>query len=197
MKLVSPLGYLLIHHPQKRVVDFVLPLTFAVLLTALIVYFTNTVTILGKDGLIDSLVSFVQFLTGFYIAALAAVATFPNKNIDEVADGSPLKLKGKELTRRQFLSYMFGFLAFTGFAFVSLSELLMAMQSEIYLLEVRWGEYVYLHFKAVTFCLYLFVFFVIVFTSLYGLYYLTEKIHESKSYFSKPMSSRDEVDEES
>jgi hypothetical protein len=69
-------------------------------------------------GMFDRLLSFVQNLPGFFIAALAAVATFGRADLDQLMPGTPPKVSvlyhGKpkvvELTRRRFLSLIFSYL---------------------------------------------------------------------------------------
>jgi len=194
-KLVSPLKYLLIDHKQKRMVDIFLPLVFSLSICIAYVSLPVPFAILGEAGLISSLNGFVQIISGFFIAALGAIATFPNKNMDEVTDGIPLLLKGSSLTRRQFLSYMFGYLAFVGFFLVLLGILVLALTPSI---EFWSGsispQYVYL-LKIAFLLVYFFVFNVLLLTTLYGLYHLTEKIHENKSEFTSDIGDASTEDE--
>lgn len=182
-KLFTPLNYLRIKHPQKRLVDIVLPLVFSSLICISFYFLPKPVALLGQNGLISSLAEFLQVLAGFFIAALGAIATFPNKNIDEPTDGIPLKLNELVLTRRQFLSYMFGFLAFTGFILVLLSKMALSAQSNITYLLNNVNEHYVLWLKLVFSFVYFTIFNSLLFTTLFGLHYLTEKIHEEKAEF--------------
>ncbi len=74
-----------------------------------------------KDGFVDKLSAFSGVLTGFYVAALIAVATFSPKleGLDvPITQGeirqprAPDSEKGDLLTRREYVCYMFGYLAF-------------------------------------------------------------------------------------
>lgn len=196
IKLFTPLNYLRIKHPQKRMVDIVLPAFFAFLICIVLYFLPKPIALLGQDGLISSLSGFLQVLSGFYIAALGAIATFPNKEIDKPTDGVPLKLKDLVLTRRQFLSYMFGFLAFTGFILVLFSKVVLSAEPNImYLLSNVVGNY-RLFLKLIFFFIYITVFNSLLFTTLYGLYYLTEKIHEEKSEFTSDVGGAKETEEE-
>ena len=193
VKLFSPLNYLRIKHPQKRVTDFILPVTFSLIICVAFYFLPKPVALLGEKGLISSLSDFLQVLAGFYIAALGAVATFPNKNIDEPTDGTPLKLNGLPLTRRQFLSYMFGFLAFTGFILVLISKIVLSLEPNIIYLLSNVSVQAKLWLKlALSFC-YFAIFNSLLFTTLFGLFYLTEKIHEQKAEFTSDVG---EVEEE-
>ena len=74
-----------------------------------------------KLDVIGKLSAFLGVLTGFFIAALAAVATFGKTEMDDPMPGDPpLRLEHKinketffeNLTRRRFLSLLFGYLSF-------------------------------------------------------------------------------------
>lgn len=71
------------------------------------------------EKLVADINSLMGILVGFYIAALAAVSSFTNENLDQVMKGrSPTLIstrQGKEiketLTRRRFLAVLFGYCA--------------------------------------------------------------------------------------
>lgn len=118
-RLLRPLDYLRIEHPEKRKYDFYIPLALSAIGTIALACLPFTPSIFGKDGVVDLFTGLLQILTGFYIASLAAVSTFSQKGMDEIMVGQPPTLKtfsnGKiitiQLTRRRFLSLMFGYLA--------------------------------------------------------------------------------------
>tara|TARA_Y100000296_G_scaffold77626_1_gene99406 strand:+ start:1535 stop:2152 length:618 start_codon:yes stop_codon:yes gene_type:complete len=197
-KLLSPLAYLKIHHPQKRVVDFLLPTIFSALVTFILVYFSDNLVILEKDGVVESFSKLVQFLTAFYVAALAAIATFPSKNMDVPTDGTSLKLNNRVLTRRQFLSYMFGFLSIEGFTVIFLSQIAILMHDPIAQLESVIGDGGYEILRIASVFIFNLSIASLLFTTLYAVYYLTEKIHETQSTFTAEgfVSSSDEPEEE-
>ncbi|MGL5076636.1 MAG: hypothetical protein ACRDBG_12550, partial [Waterburya sp.] len=134
--LLRPLDYLRIKHPSKWLYDLGLPLILSILFTGFLVVLPVQIEILGESGLVVIFTSLLQILTGFYIASLAAVATFDREIMDSVMAGDPTvlskKVKGKMehevLTRRRFLSLMFGYLSLLSFllyffgAFVNLLE---------------------------------------------------------------------------
>lgn len=194
--LLTPLNYLRINHSQKRLIDIVLPIVFSLLICITFYFLPKPVTILGQNGLISSLSGFLQVLAGFFIAALGAIATFPNKNIDEPTDGIPLELNGRILTRRQFLSYMFGFLAFTGFVLVLLGEIVLSAELNIAYFLSDFDEGVVLWLKLLFLFIYFTAFNSLLFTTLFGLHYLTEKIHEQKPEFSSSLGDAEKSEEE-
>ncbi|HII3258226.1 TPA: hypothetical protein ACY3ID_005021, partial [Citrobacter amalonaticus] len=111
-KILTPIDYIRIKHPEKRVFDIFIPLIVSVCITGFIFYLDRPIPIISKDGLISVINGILQILSGFYIASMAAVATFQKSGMDTVMDGSPPTLKGRDLTRRKFLTYLFGYLAF-------------------------------------------------------------------------------------
>ena len=112
--LLSPMSYLRIKHPLKRLVDIWFPiagLTIVVPWTLLWPSFN----IFGTSGLAANINGLLQILSGFFITSLAAVATFNGSvyNIDQVFEGEKALLDGDALTRRQFICLLFAYLALT------------------------------------------------------------------------------------
>lgn len=119
--LLRPLSYLSIAHKEKWVIDWLCPAILSIL-SVIIIYSLKSfgvVSIYSGDGLVSKVVGLVQNLPGFYIAALAAIATFNKVDIDQTMPSPAPKIntviRGKtvkiELTRRRFLCSMFAFLA--------------------------------------------------------------------------------------
>src|SRR5258706_8987546 len=69
--------------------------------------------------MVPAFTDLLQVLTGFYIASLAAVATFNKPGLDDPMAGDPPTLREdycaittvKPLTRRRFLCLLFGYLS--------------------------------------------------------------------------------------
>jgi hypothetical protein len=137
-RLFTALVYLKITHPVKRWYDSWYPLIAAVLCAIIFAIFTAKgvkVDIFGEDGLMKSINGLAGILVGFFIAALAAVATFPGRDMDLVMPGKPPTLtdseitegKPKDLSRRAFLSFLFGYLTFAALALFALGSLAAAL----------------------------------------------------------------------
>ncbi|GEM_PF-1798413 len=68
--------------------------------------------------IVNSATTLMGVLIGFYIAALAAVTSFPNESLNSVMAGDAPKIKEKQskqelpVTRRRFLSILLGYCAF-------------------------------------------------------------------------------------
>lgn len=190
--LLRPFSYLFIKHDLKWKVDWLYPLALAFLSTAVIFFFRafGYVSLFEDDGLLDKILNFVSVLPGFYIAALAAIATFNKTDIDKTMPAPAPKLdiviQGKniaiELTRRRFLCSMFAFLT---------------AESLILIVVAIFGQLLYFPAKAVipdtsqawvsafsTF-LFLALFWQMIVASFWGLYYLGDRLHQPDQVGSK------------
>ena len=110
-QLLRPYAYLQIEHPKKYIYDWVIPFLLTAFFLVICLIFVDYDNYFSSSGLISKFLDFVEILPGFYIAALAAIATFQRNDIDQhMPNPAPklnIKIKGKdqniELTRRRFL----------------------------------------------------------------------------------------------
>lgn len=125
--LFRPFAYLTIHHPSRLPlwVNWALPAASAAMVMTALLGFGVAINTFGEQGLLARLLAFVQTLVGFYIAALAAVASFNSRHLDRVmpspAPTMQVKYNGTlqavPLTRRRFLCAMFAYLTALSFLF--------------------------------------------------------------------------------
>jgi hypothetical protein len=115
LRLLAPLRYLVIRHPEKYRYDVLIPT--AVGLAAWLAYsaIEPKPPLFGDEGLLrfarDLLIMAVPFMVG----ALAAVSMgAPGPHLDRRPVGVGLRLDDRELTLRQFLCYLLGYLCFLG-----------------------------------------------------------------------------------
>lgn len=175
-KILTPTDYIRIKHPEKRVFDIIIPFIVSACITGFIFYLDNPISIISKDGLISVINGILQILSGFYIASMAAVATFQKTGMDIVMDGSPPTLKGKELTRRKFLTYLFGYLAFTSIIMYLIGggiQLLAPTISHTQWIQIAWVKIILIE-------LYLFIISNIICTTILGMYFMIDKMHDEK-----------------
>lgn len=173
-KILSPLRYLKIKHGEKRVFDYILPIVCSLLFIIVNSNLEHPMRFLGNSSIVNLVNGILQILSGFYIASLAAVATFSRPEIDQVMSGTPPKLGGKNLTRRLFLTHLFGYLAFMsiflyflgGLAQLSLPNITSLINSDYYI-----------YFKLLLSFIYLTFLFNIIFVTLLGLFFLIDRIH--------------------
>lgn len=193
--LLTPLLYLRVKHERKASLDFWLPLivsvTFVVLVHVTaswwIVFRPPSGQTPASSFLADRLIALLSALSAFYVAALAAIATFNGKNLDEVMAGDPPTLRhGKyknepeRLTRRRFLSLLFGYLAFASFLYTIFLVLAPVVGQITHgALEMLSGSKYYFVSKAlylIITLIYTFCFFQIMSITFIGLHYLSERM---------------------
>lgn len=181
-RLLKPIDYLRIRVAEKKRYDIVYPLIIGTVVTVFLFVYPIPVRIFGKSGLIDLIVNILQILTGFYIASLAAIATFNKSDMDAHIKGETATLivlkKGvwlpERLTRRRFLCLLFGYLAFVsiilyfvgGFANL-FSESITQLIPPYFQKFVKWPF---------IWC-YLVVTSNLIVTTLLGLFYMCDRIH--------------------
>ncbi len=115
LRLLAPLRYLAIRHPEKTRYDVLVPLGVGFLGWAAYSMVEPKPVLFGEEGLLrfarDLLIMAVPFMVG----ALAAVSMgAPGPHLDRRPVGIELCLAGQELTLRQFLCYLLGYLCFLG-----------------------------------------------------------------------------------
>ena len=138
-----------------------------------------------KENLIGDINVLMGVLVGFYIAALAAVSSFSNENLDQIMKGRAPTLvstrKGIEtketLTRRRFLAIMFGYCAILAIILYIMGIFQLHLNagkdggacwriiSEVGA-QVIWGFYVWITSSLLV-------------TTLLGLHYLVERMHRA------------------
>lgn len=120
--LLSPLDWWRVRHPAVRALNLAVPGLVALAMAALVWLAPGKVNLFGEFGLVHQANGLMQILAGFYIASLAAIATFNRPGLDETMKGDPPRLKRsgtlkeEELTRRRFLCLLFGYLSFAAIA---------------------------------------------------------------------------------
>lgn len=179
-RLLSPLRYIAIKHEMKPKFDFWWPLGFTIISLGFFWALPVAPKFLGDGGFLKSLRDLIALLAAFFVAALAAVATFARENLDKLMEGTSPTLKSRgqseplPLTRRQFVCYLFGYLAFIAFAlFLSIVAAEILYPNLKLLLEPSWLPYVRFAASAI----FMFVFWNMIVTTLLGIYFLVERVH--------------------
>jgi len=175
-KLFKPLEYIQISHSEKRWFDWVVPLFFAIIMALIIRYLPKPIALIGKDGMISLVNGMLQILSGFYIASMAAVATFQREGMDDKMHGKAATLNGKSLTRRNFLTYLFGYLAFMSIFLYFAGGFIQLASSSVTI----WATGIPLIIKYIFVAIYLFFVFNILCTTILGMHFMIDKIHRSE-----------------
>jgi hypothetical protein len=182
--LISPLTYLQIRHEAKRWADWFYPLFFTALSTYLILKYGRPGAIGGQEGLLAKLLVVSSVLPGFYIAALAAIATFNRADIDDLMPApTPTivhRIGGQkntiELTRRRFLTHLFAFLCFESLAVMVTCMFASIVGASILGNFIEPAAY---GLKVGFLFLLLLLFWQMLFGTLLGLYYLGDRLFRS------------------
>lgn len=178
----TPLSYIKIKHPVKPWFDWYVPLLLTLFSCVVLFVLPKSFVLLGSHGLVFIITDLVKILVGFYIASLAAIATFQKPDMDEILSGEPatldVKRKGRDkvvsLSRRRFLCFLFGYLAFLGIViyFTGALATLLANNFTTFFsaglgIGIRW---------LFTFC-YIFLTANLISTTMLGLHFMTDRIH--------------------
>lgn len=173
-RLISPVKYLAIKHELKDRFDWWWPGVLTVATMALLWALPVRATVLGEAGLLDSIRDLIALLAAFYVVALAAVATFQQETLDKSMEGTTPKLYGKDLTRRQFVCYLFGYLAFLAF---SLFLVIIVAQAVVPSANVLLDPDPLWWVTGVLGAVFAFFFWNMIVTTLLGIYFLVERVH--------------------
>lgn len=194
-RLLTPLSYLRIEREDKVTDELIIPAVLTFISVGTLWYFSGKVPIFPDKGIISFIVNYLQIVSGFYIASLAAVATFNKESMDKPMPGIPVilpvtrKSKGRPetLSRRRFLCFLFGYLSllslvlyFSGSALILLAPQVKLILPVEVLAAVKWS--------VVT--VYMFTTYNLLVTTLLGLYYMTDRIHRKEATFVSPSADQ-------
>lgn len=186
LKILTPLLFLRIKGPGLKSIIWGWPLVISVALTIIFVAAPIEVNIFGNQGFIKSVNSLLAVLVGFFVASLAAIASFPDTpggNLNKkIAGRTPTTLtvirsgqkETETLSRRKFLCLLFGYDAFcTLFLYIS-GEFSYLFADNI---RAATPENFQPYMIGVFLFLYLFMLCNLLTTLLLGLHHLAERMH--------------------
>jgi len=205
-RLWRPLVYLTIRHDQKTWYDYWLPVLFALISAGAYGVLPKSIPLVADKGLLSHIQELVKILAGFYIAALAAVATFDRPGMDSAMSGRApqiYEIRGEtnypawhDVTRRRFLCYLFGYLAFVSLFLYCTTVAAIAVkpwvETQIWVGErLEW-------LRPLAALPILAVFWNMMITTMIGLYYLAERLHKADDFPNSdapmaPLSASEEV----
>lgn len=193
-QLLVPCNYLRIKQGtglfhSKRVYDIVLPTALTAATVGLCGALSVPLEIAGHKGVTKSLTDLLALLIAFYMAALAAVSTFERKGIDNKLKGGDAVLyvlnhktgnrDKKALSYRQFIAYLFGYLAFLSLilfmtlVFISSAWPKIEKQMATY---KAWDKVATLALDPLMFVVLVFGVWQLFVTSLLGIYFLADRM---------------------
>lgn len=184
-KVFTVLSFLRMRSPDIYWYQWIYPTAIFIAIACSYYFMEGEVFTLNKAKLIEDVNSLMGILIGFYIAALAAVSSFTNENLDQVMKGRAptilMRRQGKEiretLTRRRFLAVLFGYCA----SLAIILYILGVFQSRISFLQPS-NEYVeaIINFGTILFwSVYVWIISSLLIVTLLGLHYLVERMHRA------------------
>ncbi|WP_263081016.1 hypothetical protein [Endozoicomonas sp. Mp262] len=192
-QLTRPFAYLQIKHEDKWLYDWAIPCIFTCLSLAFLFFLSGLEQVVGDNGLLSSILGFTGNLPGFFIAALAAIATFNRKDIDQLVSGKKAEVKilnsnqfiNIQLTRRRLLCLLFAFLT-TESLLINLYGhfgLAVTLNSEPQLTTIAIGDQsINMNLGAVAswgyVTFFMFMLWQMITSTMFGLYYLGDKLHQ-------------------
>ncbi len=131
LKLLSPFRYFLLENKEKQRIDLWPTVILSITLTVMFVFF-DTANFFAPNGFMSGLAALTSSLTGFYVAALVAAATFNHPDLDVEIKYGPIYLdetdsdgidKKRALTRRELICIIFGYLSCSALLFAVYANL--------------------------------------------------------------------------
>jgi hypothetical protein len=174
LMLLAPFRYLAVRHEVKRRIDYGWPLALAALTMGTLWLLPVASQVLGEGGYLKGVRELIALFAAFFVVALAAVSTFDRPTLDMVMEGTPPTLDGRDLTRRQFVCRLFGYLAALSFVLF-----LMSVAAEIVAPSFRYwfSPHILWWIRAVLGTLFAFGFWNMVATTFLGIWFLIERVH--------------------
>lgn len=164
---------------QKLWIDFYLPILMSV--SAFVIWMNfgiNFKPYFFNSKAFDVIINFLQTLPGFYLAALAVIASFNNGFLDELTYGEgPIDTNNEEMSRRRFLTNCVSYLAVLSMFLIGLSSVIKYLD-EISVLYVTSTDFANIFYGL---CISIYVFFLgqLFFITLLCLYYLGDRLHRA------------------
>lgn len=162
-----------------------MPVIASALLIGIACLFDKPIDVLSSSGAISKILGFIQNLPGFYLAALAAVATFNNPDMDKLMSGIPPTAKilhngaltTVQLTRRRMLCIMFAYLTTLSFGLTLAAITSMTFADGIKVAVTAIFPALAPLLKGAFALVYLTALLQMLMITLWGLFYLGERIH--------------------
>jgi len=170
---------------SKRVYEFIIPGVIALLLYAIYLIWPQVFVsdFLGK--LTGNIFQFMVFVVPFHLAALAAFATYSAPILDERLSGTNAQLRVwsnqdndyfyKDLTLRQYVSLLFGYLCALGIFYI----LIYLLTASIDFQKVLGQYYCYAYSLVVLVVLFFILQYVVL--TIYAITFLFDKVNKVKS----------------
>lgn len=190
--ILKPLAYLSIKwaiddlkgRNKKPIFDWFFPIFFSTIATSFFYLTLNldspNFKIFFESKGFEVLGYFILALPGFLFAALTAVVSFGNKELDITAKvNPPINKDGHEISRRRYLSNAFSYLTFLSLALLIVTVFInYAYSANILNFGVNYYKWGYLLTSLIYFTFVFQMLFILIIT----LYYIGDKVHQPSHY---------------
>lgn len=189
-RLLRPVLFLSIKSKGLKKYTWLYPALWVFLVLNYIYFFPETC--IDKSTIIKKMIqdcsNLLYVLPGFYIAALAAIATFNAPTMDVPLDGQNTELCSQEeniqtrkLTRRRFLCLLFGYLSFLSLILCVVTVIFTQMPPSAIFAKIWPTSKIYMDLFFITVAMLFFI--QLICLTLLGLYYLCDRIHWRKPIY--------------
>lgn len=173
-RLLTPVRYLTIEHAMQPKFNWWWPIGLTSVTMAVFWALPVTPEVLGERGFLKGIRELIGLFAAFFVVALAAVSTFALESLDKPMVGTTPRLDGRDLSRRQYVCYLFGYLAVLSFVLflVAIGAEILAPSLRILLpIRILWWA------RATLGSLYALAFWNMFCTTLLGIFFLVERVH--------------------
>lgn len=178
VRLLAPFRYLTIQHGLKSRFDWIWPGILTAITIIVFCLLPIQPKLFGDHGILQGIRDLIVLFSAFFVAALAAVATFARESLDDPMQGTSPRLGERELTRRQFVCYLFGYLAVLAFMlFLAIIVAEIGTPS----LHVVLSPPLFSWVKLITGTIFTLAFWNMMVTTLLGVYFLVERVNFDES----------------
>lgn len=181
--LLRSMNYIRVSHDYWWQFNLIIPFVFSIVTLLLIFFLANGENYFGSGGLLSSFSQILAILAPFYIASLAAVATFGSQSsfdskfkmvnpptIQRLVKGS---WKTCDVSLRQFLCMLFGYCSVAAIFLFFVTIFVPFFHKGI--VQLNWCPRVPWEWPFLF--VFLFLLYHLVVATLLGLYYLADKMH--------------------
>lgn len=183
----TPFLFLRVVYPRYIVVSWLAPVLLSAIVMFIVYIMPGDIKVSGQGGFVERVITIMTISGGFFVTSLTVILTNESRIINSAFIGEKKpKIKGEDeyLTRKRFLSLLFGYISFVSFLIVGLLSFALILSPS---LKLALTDSAYEIIEYISgFVLLVFLFQVFLF-SLVGLHYLTDRLHraDGRSHFSR------------
>lgn len=183
----TPFLFLRVSYPNATMISWIAPIIMSSSTMIVVYLLPGSINIGGADGFLERVITIMTISGGFFVTSLTVILTNESAVINGkfIGEGKPeIISEGEFLTRKRFLSLLFGYISFISFCIVGIISFSLVVSSSfrIILNDITFEILEYVSgFILLTFLFQIFLF------SMVGLHYLADRLHraDGRSHFSK------------